>query len=86
MSNYRMFFIGQQDAVFALIANIDGDTVERSDGKWVPIDDERYLDFDQKFVDRMDEGVVEVLDQADAENKELYRSDVEQFIVKAETE
>lgn len=86
MSNYRMFFAGPQDAVYALVANIDGNTVERSDGEWVPVDDDRYLDFDRKFVDRMDEGIVEFLDNADAENKELYRSDVEQFIVKAESE
>lgn len=81
-----MFYTGRDDVVYALIAdNIDGNTCERVDGQWVPLEDEDFDQLDGLAVDTMDPSVVPFLDDADTRNAELHRSDVEQFITQNET-
>lgn len=79
---YKIFYDTPEDIVLALVVwDMDGLSVERMEGKWVPMDDLAFLSLEFKIVDTMSEGIVEVFDKADLEDRDLMMSDVQQFVV-----
>jgi hypothetical protein len=79
---YKIFYDTPEDIVLALVVwDMDGRSVERMEGRWVPMDDLAFLSLEFKIVDTMSEGIVEVFDKADLENRDLTMSDVQQFVI-----
>ena len=79
---YKIFYDTPEDIVLALVVwDMDGRSVERMEGKWVPMDDLAFLSLEFKIVDTMSEGIVEVFDKADLEHRDLTMSDVQQFVI-----
>lgn len=80
---YKIFYnTPKSDDVIALVVwNMNGLSVERVRGKWVPMDDVSFESLELKIVDTMSEGIVEVFDKASQENRSLTMSDVQQFVV-----
>lgn len=79
---YKIFYDTPSDEVIALVVwDMDGVSVERIDGKWVPMDDVAFESLDMKIVDTMSEGIVEVFDKADREDRTLTMEDVQQFVI-----
>lgn len=79
---YKIFYDTPEDIVLALVVwDMNGRSVERMEGKWVPMDDLAFLSLEFKIVDTMSEGIVEVFDKADLEHRDLTMSDVQQFVI-----
>jgi hypothetical protein len=79
---YKIFYDTPEDIVLALVVwDMDGRSVERVEGQWVPMDDLAFLSLEFKIVDTMSEGIVEVFDKADLEDRDLTMSDVQQFVI-----
>lgn len=79
---YKIFYDTPEDIVLALVVwDMDGRSVERVEGQWVSMDDLAFLSLEFKIVDTMSEGIVEVFDKADLEDRDLTMSDVQQFVI-----
>jgi hypothetical protein len=79
---YKIFYDTPEDIVLALVVwDMNGRSVERMEGKWVPMDDLAFLSLEFKIVDTMSEGIIEVFDKADLEDRDLKMSDVQQFVI-----
>lgn len=80
---YKIFYnTPKSDDVIALVVwNMNGLSVKRVRGEWVPMDDVSFESLELRIVDTMSEGIVEVFDKASQENRSLKMSDVQQFVV-----
>lgn len=84
--NLMMFYdeTGGKEPVNSLVWwNSPDGTVYREDGEWKPLEQNDFEDLDGLAADRMGQDVISFLDEADQSGTELYRPDVEQFIVPA---
>lgn len=59
-------------------------TRERSDGEWIPMAEGSENLLDGAEIATMNEAVIPVLDKADADDTELTRTDLEQYIIPME--
>lgn len=83
MATYIAHFELPSQAITALI-DPEGDgknTLERIDDEWVPLEESSYESLSGTIVATMNEEFVPVFDDAERENRTLYRWEVEDYIV-----
>lgn len=57
------------------------DTLNRVNGKWIPLEEYEFEALDGHPIDTMSEEIVDIFDKAERENIALIRDDVAEYII-----
>ena len=81
---YSAFYHLPGDYLIALVdfEPEDGkNTLNRVEGKWVPLEEDEFEALDGHPIDTMSEEIVDIFDKAEKENIALIRDDVAEYII-----